>query len=173
MVAPCPAEEEVDVLAEIDGVAVHLHNPVPGQQVVPSRGKPVMKRSMVVVVRVSVTAMGDAEPTSRKKKDEHAGERMNRFQAGLLLKARGSGVLLLPLHGAEAADGEQPQVYSVSLLPVQDAGPHADGELVDLTPAAWRRRSGRIPCTAMRMPNMRYGDQDIDNHHAITSKKKE
>ena len=42
------------------------------------------------------------------------------------------GVLLLPLHGAEAADGQQAQsIGGIAPWSFEQGGAHADGELVD------------------------------------------
>ena len=57
---------------------------------------------------------------------------MSFFQKPWLLSARVVGGLLLALHRAEAADGQQAQcVGRLPLRLFQDRRPHADGKLID------------------------------------------
>ena len=94
-----------------------------------------------------------------------AAKMMSFFQKPWLPRARGSvGRLVLPLHGAEAADGQQPQgILGLPLLALPEAGPHADGELVDLHAAELRRQEVAQLMDGDQHAEDQDGRQDIEN----------
>ncbi|CAN4043729.1 Molybdenum transport system permease protein modB, partial [Dysosmobacter welbionis] len=82
-------------------------------------------------------------------------------------------VLILPLHSAEAADGQQPEgILGLLRLLVPDQRPHADGKLVDPHAAELGGQEVAQLVDGDQYAENQNGRQDIHNGHAKTPVKK-
>ena len=164
------ADQQRHIAVEIHPLTVDLIEDVPGLDGLAVPGLELRRRAGGRRDQKPRRAAVHRQDNEKPRQKVHKGSGCEDHQ--LLEKALAAqgplvrGGLVLPLHGAEAADGQQAQgVLGLPRVPVPDQGAHADGELVDPHAAELCRGEVAELVDGDQHAEDQDGRQDIHNGH--------